>query len=178
MKYIIAILFSLFAITYVLAEHEESSLLHTKGHQSLGARYGKGTKNRFDIGLEYQRCFSPRTGLLCQLDMEKASFGNSEFTNQFLLGAGLEIMCFHPTSWMFIDLNLIGNVGYDSWSCEILDAKKSGIVGGANIGGAIELYPTNKVSVIIGGQQYLLFGNGTNYLKPNFYLGIRYVWYK
>lgn len=176
MRYVITILISLFAITNVFAEHEKVSLLHTKGQQAIGARFGKGTKNKFDVGLEYERCFNQRAGLLCQLDMERATFGNSEFSNQFLFGAGIEIMCFHPKPWMFIDLNLMGNVGYDQWTCEELEAEKSGIVGGANIGAALEMYPAKKVAIVLGGQQFLLFGNDTNYLKPNFSLGVRYVW--
>lgn len=178
MRYIITFLISLFATASLFAEHEKVSLLHTGGHQSMGVRYGKGTKNKFDIGMEYQRCFSQRTGLICQLDMERAVFGNSEFSNQFLLGAGLEVMCFHPQTWMFVDIDLMGNVGYDKWTCEALEAEKSGIVGGTNIGGKMEIYPGKRVCIVLGGQQYLLFGNGTNYLKPNFYIGLRYVWNK
>lgn len=178
MRYVISILIALFAVTNAFGEHEKVSLLHTKGQQAIGARYGKGTKNKFDVGLEYERCFSQRGGLLCQLDMERAEFGNSDFSNQFLLGVGVEIMCFHPTTWMFIDLNLMGNVGYDKWTCEILEAEKSGIVGGANVGAALEMYPAKKLAVVLGGQQYLLFGNDTNYLKPNFHIGLRFVWNK
>lgn len=176
MRYVITILISLFAMTNVLAEHEEISLLHIKGQQAAGMRFGKGTKNKFDLGLEYQRCFSSKTGLICQLDMERAEFGNSEFSNQFLLGAGLEVVCFHPKTWMFIDLDIMGNVGYDKWTCEALEAEKAGIIGGANIGGVLEMYPAQKIAIILGGQQYLLFGNSTNYLKPNFFVGLRYVW--
>lgn len=176
MRYLLSFLVAIFSISSVFAEHEKISLLHTKGQQAVGLRYGKGTKNKFDLGAEYELCFNQRSALLCQADFEKASFGNSDFTNQFLIGAGLEIMCFHPVKWMFIDIDLMGNVGYDKWECEALDAKKSGVIGGANIGTAIEFYPIEKISIVLGGQQYLLFGNGTNYLKPNFYVGIRYVW--
>lgn len=178
MRKVISILIALFSLTFVYAEHEKISLLHTKGQQSVGARFGKGTKNKFDVGLEYQRCFNQRTSLLCQLDMERATFGYSDFSNIFLFGAGLDIMCFHPKTWMFIDLDIMGNVGYDKWTCELLEAEKSGIVGGANVGGLIEFYPTTKFSIVLGGQEYLLFGNDNNYLKPNFYLGFRYVWNK
>ncbi len=169
---------SLFTITSLFAEHEKISLLHTQGQKAVGIRYGKGTKNKFDLGLEYERCFNPRLALLCQLDMERATFGNSEFSNQFLLGTGVEFVCFHPTTWLFIDLNLMGNLGYDKWTCDALDAEKAGIVGGANIGGYLELYPTKRIAIVLGGQEFLLFGNDTNYLKPNFYVGVRYVWNK
>lgn len=176
MRTVISILIALLSFTSVYGEHEKVSLLHTKGHQAIGARFGKGTKNKFDVGLEYERCFSQRGGLLCQLDMERAEFGNSEFNNIFLFGAGLEIMCIHPYPWMFIDVDLMGNIGYDQWVCEALDAEKAGVVGGANVGGTLELYPANKVAIVIGVQQYLLFGNDISYLKPNFSLGVRYVW--
>lgn len=176
MRYVITILVSIITMMEVMAEHDNATLLHIKGQQSAGARFGKGTKNKFDIGLEYERCFTNKIGLICQLDMEKATFGNSEFSNQFLMGTGIELVCFHPAIWMFIDLNLMGNVGYDKWTCEELEAEKSGIVGGSNIGASMEIHPTQKFAIVAGAQEYLLFGNDTHYLKPNFYLGVRYVW--
>lgn len=178
MKYLITLMIALFSLSSVYAEHEKISILHTKGQQAVGARFGKGTKNKFDVGLEYELCFNQRTALLCQIDMERATFGNSDFSNQFLFGGGVEIMCFHPATWMFIDIDLMGNVGYDKWTCEALDAEKSGIVGGANVGTTFEFYPTQKLAIVLGAQQYLLFGNGDSYLKPNFSLGLRYVWNK
>ena len=41
---------------------------------------------------------------------------------------------------------------------------------------ALEAYPWHFLSVMIKARQFLLFGKGMNYLKPDFSLGIKYNW--
>ncbi|MBR6596710.1 MAG: conjugal transfer protein TraO [Paludibacteraceae bacterium] len=153
-----------------------AQLIHTKGKMGLGFRWGKGTKNDYNIGLFYNLYTSEKLGLLIELDREKAQFDYSNFTNQFLLGVGCEAVVWNPRPRFYMNLSLAGNIGYDQWDCTIMDWQEKHVVGGANGGWSIEVYPWHFLSFVFKAREFLLFGKGMNYVKPDFSLGMKVNW--
>lgn len=154
-----------------------SCLLHNKGMQSAGARVGIGTKNKIGYGLDWSLCLNSNLAVAIEIDQEKAVFGHSDFSNDFLFGGGIDWAFVHPTNWMFLNWTLGANIGHDTWSANV---PKNGTVKtlcyGANTGFQMDFYPTNKLNLSLKAQQYLLFSHAENYTKPMFTFGIKYVW--
>ena len=73
-------------------------------------------------------------------------------------------------------MNLAGNIGYDHWDCKIMDWKEKHIIGGANAGLGFELYPWHFLSFVLKAREFMLYGKGMNYLKPDFSLGVKVNW--
>jgi len=153
-----------------------AQLIHTKGKMGLGFRGGIGTKNDYNIGMFYNLYTSEKLGLLIELDREKAEFEFSNFTNQFLAGVGLEIAVWNPRPWMYLNLSIAGNIGYDQWDCKIMDWQEKHIVGGANGGAGFEFYPWHFLSFVVKAREFLVYGKGMNYVKPDFSLGVKVNW--
>ncbi len=153
-----------------------AQLIHTKGKMGIGFRWGKGTKNDYNLGLFYNLYTSEKLGFLVELDREKAQFDYSNFTNQFLLGVGCEVAVWKPCQWLYLNLNLAGNIGYDQWDCTIMDWQEKHVVGGANGGVAFEAYPWHFLSFVIKTREFLIYGKGMNYVKPDFSLGVKVNW--
>ncbi|MBQ6561301.1 MAG: conjugal transfer protein TraO [Paludibacteraceae bacterium] len=153
-----------------------AQLIHTKGQMGLGFRWGKAYKNDYNIGLFYNLYTSEKLGLLIELDREKAEFEFSKFTNQFLLGVGCEVAVWHPSPKFYINLDLAGNIGYDQWDCTVMDWQEKHIVGGANAGVGFELYPWHFLSFVLKAREFMIYGKGMNYLKPDYSLGVKVNW--
>lgn len=172
MKRIYAVLLALFCVVCCC----NAQLIHTKGQMGVGVRWGKGIKNDYNIGMFYNLYRNEKLGLLIELDREKAEFQFSEFTNQFLLGAGCEVAVWKPCTWFYLNLDLCGNIGYDKWVCTVMDWEEKHVVGGFNGGLAFEFYPWHFLSFVIKTREFLLYGKGMNYLKPDFSAGIKVNW--
>lgn len=157
---------------------QAQELTHVKGIHAIGVRGGIGTKNKYDVGLTYNYHFNSNMALCVEVDHEKAQFGHSEFTNILLLSPGVDYSPFNPWNWSYLTINLSASVGYDRWTCLEIHEKKSGIVYGANTGISWEVIPWHFLSFVIKAQEYILFGNNDQYLKPLFTLGIRYNFHK
>ncbi|HQJ89032.1 MAG TPA: conjugal transfer protein TraO [Paludibacteraceae bacterium] len=153
---------------------QKVELVHVKGCQSIGVRYGMGTKNKYDVGLTYTYVFNQSTSFLVEIDHEEASFGYSDFVNDILVSPGIEYNVWNPTKWLYWHVDGGASLGYDSWSCDLVNDKTSGFVYGANVGTGLEFIPWAFLSFNLKAQQFLLFGNDDQYLKPNFSLGIKY----
>lgn len=169
-----------FALLFLLgslvgnAQEGRTQLVHVSGCQSAGIRYGKGTKNKYDVGLTYAYVFNQKMSLLVELDHEEAEFGHSEFTNYLLLSPGVEYNLWNPAKWVYWHASGGASVGYDQWEAPIVDDETAGFVYGANVGTGFEFLPWSCLSVVVKAQQFLLFGNDDQYLKPNFSVGLRY----
>ena len=153
-----------------------AQLVHTKGKMGVGFRWGKGTKNDYNIGMFYNLYTSEKLGLLIEVDREKAQFDYSNFTNQFLAGVGIEIAVWKPAQWLYMNLSLAGNVGYDQWDCTVMDWQEKHIVGGANGGWSLEAYPWNFLSFVLKAREFMIYCKGMNYVKPDFSLGVKVNW--
>jgi hypothetical protein len=169
---ILAITLMLAAVTATSAKRP--TLIHVKGMQSVGIRGGIGTKNKYDVGLTYNYSFDQKYTLISELDHEEATFGYSDFTNVFLYSVGADYAVWQPTNWCYLNLGLGACVGYDKWHADIVDDTQEGWVYGAQAGMNVEVFPWPFLSFDLKAQQYLLFGNKDQYLKPNFSIGIRY----
>lgn len=163
----------------------DAQLIHTKGQMGLGFRGGVGLPTRvssidrsigYNIGLFYNLYTSNQLGLLIELDREKKEFRFSDFTNQVLLGVGCEYAVWKPCKWLYMNLDLCGNVGYDEWNCTVMDWDEKHLVFGMNGGWAMEAYPWHFLSFVLKARQFVLFGKGENYLKPDFSLGVKANW--
>lgn len=169
---------SLLACSAAYAEHGEMELVHVKGCQSVGLRYGHGTKNKMDLGLTYMYVFNPKTQLVVELDHERATFGHSDFVNYALLSPGVEFNLKNPCKWFYWNWGVGASVGYDKWAAPIVDDERGGMVFGANVGTGVEFLPWTSVGFTVKAQQFFLFGNDYTYLKPNFSAGVRYNFHK
>lgn len=165
---------TLFCLIFGLAKSEKSGLDHIKGCQSVGLRGGVGTKNTFNVGITYTYCFSNKLSLTVGLDHEEAVFGHSEFTSLLQLSPALEANVWNPANWFYLSIGGGGAVGYDRWRCEELAAEKKGFVFGPNVGVGFEFVPVSFLSLMLKAQQYAMFGNGVQYLKPQFTFAVRY----
>lgn len=164
-------------ITFTISANAQ--LIHTKGKMGVGVRGGIGwikSNHAYNLGLMYHYYTGNKTGILVEVDREKAEFEYSNFTNHFLVGAGFEYAVWKPCKWLYMNLNFCGNFGYDEWNCKIMDWKEKHFIGGANGGFALEAYPWHFLSVMLKARQFLLFGKEMNYLKPDFSLGLKYNW--
>jgi len=153
---------------------QKSTLVHVKGCQSLGIHGGVGTKNKYDVGLTYNYVFDKKISLLVELDHEEATFGYSDFVNVLLLSPGIEYNIWNPAKWLYWHIDGGASIGYDKWTADIVNDEVKGFVYGANVGTGFEFLPCSNFSINLKTQQFLLFGNDDNYLKPNFTLGFKY----
>lgn len=153
-----------------------AQLVHTKGKMGVGFRGGIGTKNEYNIGLFYHYYTSSQLGVFLEVDREKAKFDHSNFTNQFLVGVGCEYAFWKPCKWLYMNLSLAGNIGYDEWICTIMDWQEKHLFGGLNGGFGLEAYPWHFLSFVLKARQFVLFGKGENYFKPDFSLGVKFNW--
>lgn len=169
---------SLFCLGEEINKHELITLSHVKGYQSVGLRGGHGTKNRFDIGMTYAYCFNEKMSFLVELDHERALFGNSDFTNLFLVSPGIEHNLMNPVRWFYWHWGMGAAVGIDRWDNRIIHQRVQGWVFGAQVGTGVEFIPWNKFSFVLKGQQYVLFGNDDSYFKPNISLALRYNFHR
>ena len=168
-KFIVSVVLLFFSIS------ASAQLIHTKGQMGAGFRGGVGF-NGYNLGLMYNYHFNNNVALLVELDREKAEFQFSDFTNTILLGTGANIKVWNPTLWLFMHGSVAGNIGYDKWDCNVLDWKHENIVYGANAGFDLEAYPWHFLSVVLKARQWVLFGGGDSYAKPDFSLGVKYNW--
>lgn len=172
-------IFVLFFILVCAAMTCNAQLIHTKGKMGIGVRGGIGwikSNHSRNIGLMYHYYTSNKTGIFVEIDREKARFRNSEFTNHFMVGAGFEYAVWKPCKWLYMNLSVAGNFGYDEWDCTIMDWTERHFVGGANAGFGLEAYPWHFLSFTLKARQFMIFGKGMNYLKPDFSLGLKYNW--
>lgn len=168
-----------FLLVFVLicfcgAQAQNGALVHVKGCQSIGVRYGMGTKNKYDVGLTYTYVFNQKSSLLVEIDHEEATFDQSDFVNDILVSPGIEYNLWNPAKWIYWHMDGGLSLGCDTWSCDIVNENTSGFVYGANLGTGIEILPWSFLSLNLKAQQFLLFGNNDQYLKPNFSIGLRY----
>ena len=152
-----------------------AQLVHTKGQMGAGFRGGIGY-NGYNLGVMYNYQFNNDVALLVELDREKAEFDYSHFTNTLLLGTGVNIKLWNPTLWLFVHGSATGNIGYDIWNCTVLEWKHENIVYGLNGGVDFETYPWHFLSVVLKARQWVLFGDGDSYAKPDCSLGVKYNW--
>ena len=152
----------------------EAQLNHVKGINSFGVRGGIGTKNLFAVGLTYNYHFNSKLSLNVEVDHERAKFGTSNFVGVAFLSPGVEYSVWSPLTWLYVNLSLAGSVGYDIWKNDFVDDEVKGIVGGVNAGCGLEFVPWHFLSLTLRTQQYLLFGNDDQYLKPLFTVGVKY----
>ena len=145
-----------------------------KGINSLGVRGGIGTKNLFAVGFTYNYHFNSKISLSVEVDHERAKFGGSDFVGVVLLSPGVEYAVWSPLTWFYLNLSLAGSVGYDVWRNDLVNGEVKGIVGGVNAGAGVEFVPWHFLSFTLRAQQYLLFGNDDQYLKPLFTAGVKY----
>lgn len=157
---------------------QAQGLTHVKGIHTVGIRGGIGTKNKYDFGATYHFHFNAKTALCVEADHEVATFGHSDFTNLILLSPGVDYSPANPWGWSYITLNLAASVGWDKWECAELGKEVDGIVYGANAGLSWEVFPWSFLSFQLKAQEYILFGNDDQYLKPLFTLGICYNFHK
>lgn len=165
-----------FLILFTLvASITSAQLVHSKGQMGLGVR-GGGAYHGWNIGVMYDYHFNNEVALLVEVDREKADFEYSHFTNTILLGVGANFKVWNPTTWLYMHGSVAGNVGYDIWDCKIIDWKHEHVVYGANAGIDFEFIPWNHVSFVVKGRQFLLFGDGDSYAKPDYSLGVKFNW--
>ena len=166
------------AIPYLGLFAKPQELTHVKGIHAIGLRGGIGTKNKYDVGISYNYHFNPKLSLSVEMDHELAKFGHTDFCNLILFSPGVDYSPVNPGGWSYLTLNLAASVGYDRWTNDYVDEQIAGFVYGANAGIGWEAFPCSFLSIIIKAQQYFLFGNDDQYLKPLFTLGIRYNFHK
>lgn len=171
MKRIYLILLTLFCVVGCC----NAQLIHSKGQMGLGVR-GGGAYHGWNIGLMYNYQFSNDIALLVELDREKAKFEFSNFTNTVLLGVGANFRVWKPTIWLNMHLSATGNVGYDIWDCTVVDWKHENTVFGGCVGLDFEFTPWSHVSLVTKGRQWMLFGSGDSYAKPDYSLGVKVNW--
>ncbi len=152
-----------------------AQLVHTKGQMGLGVR-GGGAYNGWNIGLMYDYHFNNTIALLVEVDRESAKFEFSDFTNKFLIGAGANFKIWNPKTWLYMHASASGNVGYDKWECTVMDWTHETAVYGASVGLDFEFIPWTHVSLVAKGRQWLLFGDGDSYAKPDYSLGVMFNW--
>lgn len=168
-KIILALLLTLFAGT------ASAQLVHAEGQMGLGIR-GGGGYHGWNVGLMYNYQFTNRIALLVELDREKAKFEFSDFTNNFLVGVGANFRVWRPTTWLYMHLSTCGNIGYDIWKCNVADWTHEYVVFGANAGLDFEFIPWEHVSLVLKGRQWVLFGGGDSYAKPDYSFGVKVNW--
>lgn len=172
-------LLSLIIVAFFVSVYSQSAeLTHVKGVHAVGVRGGIGTKSDYDVGLTYSYYFNSKTALLLEADYERAKFGTSDFSGVVLVSPGVVYSVWNPAVWFYMNLSVGASVGYDNWRCDIVDEEVSGMVYGANVGYSLEFFPSSRISCLIKAQQYLLFGNDDQYLKPLFSVGVRYNFHK
>ncbi len=164
----------LLAGSFMFSSLQAQDLTHVKGIHTIGLRGGIGTKNKCDFGLTYNYHFNPKIALSVEADHEMATFGHSDFTNIILVSPGVDYSPVNPWGWSYITLNLAANIGCDKWECKDLNLEKKGFVYGANAGFCWEVFPWSFLSFALKAQEYIVFGNDDQYLKPLFTLGVRY----
>lgn len=161
-----------------LSDLQAEGLTHVKGIHTIGVRGGIGTKNKYDYGIIYHYHFNAQSALSAEIDHEIATFGHTDFTGIVLLSPGFNYSPANPWGWSYITLNLAASVGWDKWECKEINKEICGIVYGANAGVAWEIYPRSFLSIEIKAQEYILFGNDDQYIKPLFSLGVCYNFHK
>lgn len=172
-------LLSLVVVTFFVSVCSQSAeLTHVKGVHAVGVRGGIGTKSDYDVGVTYSYYFNSKTALLLEADYERAKFGMSDFSGVVLVSPGVVYSVWNPAVWFYMNLSVGASVGYDNWRCDIVDEEVSGLVYGANVGYSLEFFPSSRISCLLKAQQYLLFGNDDQYLKPLFSVGVRYNFHK
>lgn len=168
-KIVLAFLLTLFAGV------SSAQLVHTKGQMSLGVR-GGGAYHGWNVGLLYDYYFNNKIALLVEFDRERAKFEFSEFNNKFLLGVGADFNVWNPKPKLFVQTSVCANVGRDVWECTVMDWTHDCVVFGANAGLGLEIVPWNHVSLLLKGRQWVLFGGGDSYAKPDYSLGLKINW--
>ncbi len=163
--------------------HEYQGLNHVRGCQSVGVRYGHGTKNRYDIGLTYAYCFNNKISLLVEIDRERLWTDNefetcTSFLNAVMLSPGIEYNLIHPVKWFYWHWGIGPCVGYDIWHNNFLVYDDKCICVGAQTGTGVEFIPVTWLSFVLKGQQYVLFSKEQNYLKPNFSVAARFNFHR
>lgn len=172
-------LLSLIIVAFFVSVYSQSAeLTHVKGVHAVGVRGGIGTKSDYDVGVTYSYYFNSKTALLLEADYERAKFGMSDFSGVVLVSPGVVYSVWNPAVWFYMNLSVGASVGYDNWRCDIVDEEVSGMVYGANVGYSLEFFPSSRISCLLKAQQYLLFGNDDQYLKPLFSVGVRYNFHK
>lgn len=172
-------LLSLIIVAFFVSVYSQSAeLTHVKGVHAVGVRGGIGTKSDYDVGVTYSYYFNSKTALLLEADYERAKFGTSDFSGVVLVSPGVVYSVWNPAVWFYMNLSVGASVGYDNWRCDIVDEEVSGMVYGANVGYSLEFFPSSRISCLIKAQQYMLFGNDDQYLKPLFSVGVRYNFHK
>lgn len=172
-------LLSLIIVAFFVSVYSQSAeLTHVKGVHAVGVRGGIGTKSDYDVGLTYSYYFNSKTALLLEADYERAKFGMSDFSGVVLVSPGVVYSVWNPAVWFYMNLSVGASVGYDNWRCDIVDEEVSGMVYGANVGYSLEFFPSSRISCLLKAQQYMLFGNDDQYLKPLFSVGVRYNFHK
>ena len=172
-------LLSLIIVAFFVSVYSQSAeLTHVKGVHAVGVRGGIGTKSDYDVGVTYSYYFNSKTALLLEADYERAKFGMSDFSGVVLVSPGVVYSVWNPAVWFYMNLSVGASVGYDNWRCDIVDEEVSGMVYGANVGYSLEFFPSSRISCLLKAQQYMLFGNDDQYLKPLFSVGVRYNFHK
>ena len=174
----VALMFGISCMAEPINQYEAVTLSHVTGCQSVGARVGHGTKNKIDFGLTYAYCFNTRMSLLVELDHETAQFGNTKFTNYILVSPGIEHNLLNPAKCFYWHWGIGPAVGYDRWYSDYVNEEKRCFCYGAQLGTGVEFIPKNKISFVLKAQQYVLFGSGDNYLKPNFSFAVRFNFHR
>ncbi len=175
---------SLFCFGEEINKHELISLSHVKGYQSVGVRYGHGTKDMFDVGATYTYCFNNKISLLVEVDhaqwMSKDPYlkGNTKHKNVIMLSPGIEHIILNPVKWFYWHWGMGAVVGYDKWTVEKIQEEYTGFCYGAQVGSGVEFMTPKYLSVVLKGQQYVLFSKINNYLKPNFSVALRFNFHK
>lgn len=168
-KIVLAFLLALFAGV------SSAQLVHTKGQMSFGVR-GGGAYHGWNVGLMYDYNFNNQIALLVEVDRESAKFEFSDFNNKYLFGVGANFNIWNPKPSLYFQASVCGNMGYDVWKCNVVDWTHEYVVFGANAGLGLEIIPWNHVSLLLKGRQWILFGGGDSYAKPDYSLGLKINW--
>lgn len=163
--------------------HEYQGLNHVRGCQSVGGRYGHGTKNRYDIGLTYAYCFNNKISLLVEVDRERLWTEDKDvtctsFLNAFMISPGIEYNLIHPVKWFYWQWGVGPCIGYDIWHNNFFSYDDKCFCVGAQTGTGVEFIPVTWLSFVLKGQQYVLFSKELNYLKPNFSVAVRFNFHR
>lgn len=179
----------LFCACLMSTSESYAQLSHASKTHAVGARFGMGLKSRklvkplnpcksnWDVGLTYNYHFNNKISIICEADYENGEFGKTEF-NGFVIAPGAEYAPWNPARWFFLSLSLQACIGYDIWTSKIVDAKYSGIVGGAVGGIGFEFLPWDFLGLQLKAQEYFIVGNDDQYLKPMFSFAIKYNFHK
>ncbi|MEE1064361.1 MAG: hypothetical protein UH071_11915, partial [Paludibacteraceae bacterium] len=87
-----------------------------------------------------------------------------------------EAVVWKPRPWLYMNLDLAGNIGYDQWDCTVVDLQEKHIVCGFNGGWSLEAYPWHFLSFVLKAREFMIYGKGMNYVKPDFSLGMKFNW--